>query len=638
MMNALNFFIHVPLISWLFVLLILGLFVWACRALLLKEKEVNAYTEIINVALSDIEKQYSVGGLKGINASAIEQITMVIEKSILLKSWQAFQKTLIYRKIHSDSDDEVVWRTNSAEEYITETSFLSYEFNQKLIHAIPGILTGVGLLGTFVAILIGLSHLSIVDNKVSGLEGLIGGLSGKFFSSVISLSLATIYIFIEKRIFHRLSSIRRNFIFRIDRLIPYRTASHQLEEICENLIEQSAGFRTFNSDFSSKLRNSFSESMNPLIEQMVKAISEMNEATRTTQGTLLETLNDINQKLSKSEASHNESMSNQLGNLMAEMKESLDLSFSNMSKEFSKSLTGSTQDQFEKVAQSVGATADILESVTQRFDATQIALQDMLVLAKQSTENQFDNSSKMIERMVNLIGTSLGQMEEKMGTLSSQMATTIQDTSQKSSESAGNVIAEVRTLNEHSAQKFMEVLKKHESQLDASQELKFGLQEAVSEFGKYVTGYNQINNGLQTISKEVFSAMGLLSQSSQKLKEGQESFNKVAEFARTQIESFTTSQDNQKEVWQRINSSMEEYSTTFKNVEESTGKILEQISKNLISFTHTTQDHFEKTTSVANNHVNDAVGKLSSSIGELQEKLDDLTEILDKAIPAKAFA
>jgi hypothetical protein len=56
-------------------------------------------------------------------------------------------------------------------------------------------------------------------------------------------------------------------------------------------------------------------------------------------------------------------------------------------------------------------------------------------------------------------------------------------------------------------------------------------------------------------------------------------------------------------------------------VQKEEEKILAQISSNLIEFSRTTQHHFEKTTSIADNHVNNAVGKLGSSIEELQEKL-----------------
>ena len=148
---------------------------------------------------------------------------------------------------------------------------------------------------------------------------------------------------------------------------------------------------------------------------------------------------------------------------------------------------------------------------------------------------------------------------------------------------------------------------------------------AVEEFGEYVTGYNQINHDLRNASQEINATMSALSESSQKLKEGQESFNKIAEFAKVQIQQLSASQEQQQDLWKGINSSMERYSKTFHNVESSAANILSQISQNLQEFSRVTQEHFNKTVTVANEHVNLAVGKLNTSIEELSEKLDDLT-------------
>lgn len=59
--------------------------------------------------------------------------------------------------------------------------------------------TGFGLLITFVAILVALRDVNIdKNNDVQGLPNLIGGLSGKFVSSIAALLAATVHALIEK--------------------------------------------------------------------------------------------------------------------------------------------------------------------------------------------------------------------------------------------------------------------------------------------------------------------------------------------------------------------------------------------------------------------------------------------------------
>ena len=82
---------------------------------------------------------------------------------------------------------------------------LSYEwivgrnFNASLYSVLPGILTGVGLMLTFLAILIAL--VSVHYDKantvepITGIDALINGLSGKFTSSILALSQHSVYLF-----------------------------------------------------------------------------------------------------------------------------------------------------------------------------------------------------------------------------------------------------------------------------------------------------------------------------------------------------------------------------------------------------------------------------------------------------------
>lgn len=60
-----------------------------------------------------------------------------------------------------------------------------------LADEIPTWLTTAGLLTTFIAILLGLQHVQVMSNMdVRGIDGLVNGLSGKFFSSIIALACA----------------------------------------------------------------------------------------------------------------------------------------------------------------------------------------------------------------------------------------------------------------------------------------------------------------------------------------------------------------------------------------------------------------------------------------------------------------
>src|SRR2546421_241 len=57
-------------------------------------------------------------------------------------------------------------------------------------HAVPGVLTSLGLLGTFVALLIGLYGLQKNLDGTWAIDPLVSNLSGKFVTSIVALALS----------------------------------------------------------------------------------------------------------------------------------------------------------------------------------------------------------------------------------------------------------------------------------------------------------------------------------------------------------------------------------------------------------------------------------------------------------------
>lgn len=93
---------------------------------------------------------------------------------------------------------------------------------QSLAEALPGWLTAIGLLTTFLAILLGLQGVKVLTNlEVRGIGGLVNGLSGKFFSSIIALgcaiSITIAHYFISGSLRLRWNSL----VERLQELVPH---------------------------------------------------------------------------------------------------------------------------------------------------------------------------------------------------------------------------------------------------------------------------------------------------------------------------------------------------------------------------------------------------------------------------------
>ena len=111
---------------------------------------------------------------------------------LLRAEWQGVSSSIIRRSDKNGEDR--FWISEEIGNFFNETSMID---NQAYKTA-PSIITGVGLLATFLAILVALLDVKLSNNKVQGLDLLVQGLSGKFLSSVVALACATLLVSAEK--------------------------------------------------------------------------------------------------------------------------------------------------------------------------------------------------------------------------------------------------------------------------------------------------------------------------------------------------------------------------------------------------------------------------------------------------------
>jgi len=160
--------------------------------------------------------------------SQLESIRHVMAKEQLVAPvWSRFEETLIV-----SPDDDEVFSTQPIDTTFSRAALIEDNVQSALFSAIPGVLTGVGLLMTFVAILDGLSHVSVASNMdVKGIGGLINGLSGKFVSSIVAVTCAVLFVFVERIAYSRPAEAYRQLIHRMHERFPRRTMEHLLFQL-----------------------------------------------------------------------------------------------------------------------------------------------------------------------------------------------------------------------------------------------------------------------------------------------------------------------------------------------------------------------------------------------------------------------
>jgi hypothetical protein len=560
-------------------------------------RESQLYASIVKELNSIQNQQYARPG-HGLTEAAYDAVAQVFDKNpSFTTAWNSFKSQIVRHK-NKDGEDQF-WATDSAESAFSESALIDAQLNKGVFVSIPGLVTGTGLLFTFLAILIALFDVKINPNtkRFDGIPELIGGLSGKFVSSVAALLSATIFLICEKPVFHRLSQSRRGLVISIDSLIPRLTPTQVLSGIHYDIAEQTNAFRLFNTDLALKLKQSFSESMGPTLERMVVTIEDLNKLLRET------------------ETKKQDSIKGELETLLKSLEESLKTTLKTMGDSFKESMSGSAKDQFDQIVMTLKETALLLENMKVQSSQTQTDLQALINLARNSTEKQITTGQEQVESLTGVLKELMIQLKEtanssvndmtlkltavthglseKVSQLGEQMAEVMQKSSTDTTNAAKDVIQKAGDWTRQSSAKLDQLIEKYQSQIELTSELKDSLTIALLGFKDSIGKYGQVTSDLKRVTDDVNLSTKLMTQVSATIKDNQESLKTIAELTKEQIQQLQVANKDQKEVWNQIYQSMEKYKDTFQKVENSAKELFLQLSDNLNNYTEITEENFK---------------------------------------------
>jgi hypothetical protein len=133
--------------------------------------------------------------------------------------WLSYRKTFAVEQ-SAWFIEPTVSTERSATEHFSFAGLCATSLNVRFYQQLPSFLTGVGLLFTFLAILIGLSKLHANGSQIEGIQGLINGLAGKFVTSVVGLACANGFMILEKSLSYRLANQHRHVVALLDEMFP----------------------------------------------------------------------------------------------------------------------------------------------------------------------------------------------------------------------------------------------------------------------------------------------------------------------------------------------------------------------------------------------------------------------------------
>jgi hypothetical protein len=348
--------------------------------------------------------------------------------------WLEFDESLVV-----SSDGNKLYNSLDASHFFNTYNLARGLTENRLLAAVPGFLTAIGVIGTFAGLQMGLGSLELskdagVDVLRSGIGNMISGAAIAFLTSVWGVASSVLYNFIEKLLERdirvRISDLQK----QIDYLYPRINAEGSLERIADYSqtsmatlqgLAEKIGDRMQEAlvEVTDKIGNNLNDSLNRIMAPAIdNLVSNAHEGSQNALDTLVERFVDKVDQAGENQRNLMESASKDANQVFSQLGQQMDGFLGRLESQAERAEISESknQEQLKQLLQSLGSNwqeeanraTDQNNSVINDFGTT--ISNQLTELSKQDQERQEDftqNMRSMAELNENLL--NLSQEREK---------------------------------------------------------------------------------------------------------------------------------------------------------------------------------------------------------------------------------
>ncbi len=522
---------------------------------------------------------------------------------------------------------------------------------------IPSLLTSLGLLGTFSALLWGLKDLTAdpSTNVVLGVPELIQNLSGKFVTSVVALLLSVIFMSLDTFVCQRrLGEAARGVLKTVEAVLPHLSPSRILLDLQRQSVKQTVNLANISADVVDKFANVFKADLGPLLASGMSAsvANELQSELVPVLQRVSSVMQELGATVARLESGKQESIVGELRGLTETLEKSLRESLAEMGRQFQTSLTASTKDEFGELAGVVKGSATVLGDMTASFASMEGALRTIVQEAHNSTTSQRQATVEQTERLNQLVEglmiklnsaasenfsqigvlltrvvtdlsakvTGLSEeLVEAVRTSSSDSQVVVQSTLEQAGSWSAKTSAQLETLLKTLQAKATDFDKAGETLLEA-QEI---LQATLVQNNEALRQLSTAAGGVKTYTE---SLAGLQS----KIEEQSRSAAQVTALSRESVAKLSEAAARHQEFLDAYRAIFGQYKGVFDGLDNQLARTLNTILEKLAAYNQAVESNFREIVASANNVIPNMAASLKDATDELREQLEELTDTLVK--------
>ena len=458
----------------------------------------------LDQAIQAIKKlKTSTGKGQAINIDLIRNEIMTAQK--LGHCWSEFAETLHPQTATDDMGQERVvrWRsTVPAEVFFNVETLIAVELRTEYFKHQPGILTGIGIIGTFAGLLRGLSTFSVSSDPETvrlSLDTLIHGVVEAFTVSASAITLAMITTFLEKIIITRQIKQLEDLCQLLDSLFEGGAG----EEYLARLVKSGESSATQTAQLKDALVSDLKEMLAEMTRQQTEAIADSFRESSSAQIATTEQSGDrIAQAIS-------DSLSEPLQKIAAAVNTTSDTNGQVVTRALNEALVTFSHKMEDMFGGQMG-------NINQLLQQTTTAMQSTVARFDQLSDNLSDAGKNAADVMSERLSTALESMEARQLTLNNTMTefvSQLRDTVQSSQSETNSQLQKTLVLiGDQVAAMTDQLQKQAQAAADTHENQQTHLQQNASALAQELAA--QVQTSMSSMQQQLASMMEVIKEQS----------------------------------------------------------------------------------------------------------------------------
>ncbi len=508
--------------------------------------------------------------------------------------WQEFVETLIPPYPESGSP---IRNAHEVSRYLNGTTIVAPEVSLGFYRSMPNLLTGFGILGTFMGLAAGVgaarTGLSSGDPAeiTSSLQQLLSGASLAFLTSIFGIGSSIIFVLVERRATWSLNLAVDDWVKAIESCLQRVTTEGVALLQLDELRKATKQLTRFNTELVFSLEQALEENiagrLSPQLERLVDVVEGLRTDRSSDAGKMIEQA---------------------LG-------------------EFTEAMQERTGSQFEEMASVVADLNRTLKDSSDRMAESQreiqVALDSVINTVRTSMD---DGASAMTETLQQSLAAVTRELSEASAQVANQLTSSSVSAATQLQDSVGSVTENLARAGVEAASQITGSLHGLHGAAESLKQSTQQSQRVLGDMTRFVEQLNRLRGTIESAQQNIAEVSGPIGQAVRDIRASSDRTSATVVRAGRLVERIDGVVGKLEESQKSVAQAWNHYRDRFEGIDDSLGNVFQQIDEGLVGYCEQVKlfaNELDRTTSKT-------VQDLAGATHELGQSIEDLNDFLDR--------